>query len=128
MPCTGFPSVNNLLEDSRIPKHCWVHGLRVFAFLTLLWLTIVSDVVFLAALDVKDVTVVGFPNAHGTRVLAPITAEAFSYRAGAATVGSRGPPPPPVPRGRARGGPRQNPQKRLDAFEFAAKSKARAKV
>jgi len=51
----------------------------VFAFLTLLWLTIVSDVVFLAALDVKDVTVVGFPNAHGTRVKAPITAAAFSY-------------------------------------------------
>ena len=43
------------------------------------WLTIVSDVVFRAALDVKDVTVVGFPNAHGTRVQTPITAAAFSY-------------------------------------------------
>jgi len=63
----------------RIPKHCWVYGLRVFAFLTLLWLTIVSDVVFLAALDVKDVTVVGFPNARGTRVQAPITDAAYSY-------------------------------------------------
>ena len=44
-----------------------------------MWLTIVSDVVFRAALDVKDVTVVGFPNAHGTRVQAPITVAAFSY-------------------------------------------------
>ena len=44
-----------------------------------MWLTIVSDVVLLAALDVKDVTVVGFPNAHGTRVQTPITAAAFSY-------------------------------------------------
>jgi len=43
------------------------------------WLTIVSDVVFRAALDAKDVTVVGFPNAHGTRVQKPITAAAFSY-------------------------------------------------
>ena len=42
-----------------------------------MWMTIVSDTVFLAALDVKDVTVVGFPNAHGTRVKAPIGPEAY---------------------------------------------------
>jgi hypothetical protein len=47
--------------------------------LILLGLTIVPDTVFLAALDVKDVAVVGFPNAHGTRVQAPIGLEAFSY-------------------------------------------------
>ncbi len=53
--------------------------MRVVASLTLLWLTIVSDAVFLASLDVKDVTVVGFPNAHGTRVQAPITPAAYLY-------------------------------------------------
>ena len=42
-------------------------------------LTIVPDTVFLAALDVKDVAVVGFPNAYGTKVQAPIGLEAFSY-------------------------------------------------
>ncbi len=56
-----------------------MYGLRVVESLTLLWLTIVSDAVFLAALDVKDVTVIGFPNAPGTRVQAPITPAAYSY-------------------------------------------------
>ena len=39
----------------------------------------VPDTVFLAALDVKDVTVVGFPIAHGTRVTSPFGPEAYKY-------------------------------------------------
>ena len=73
------PRCQQSVSGLSYPQTLLVYGLRVFAFLTLLWLTIVSDVVFLAALDVKDVTVVGFPNAHGTRVQAPITDAAYSY-------------------------------------------------
>ena len=72
-------TIQKVRRLSLFPKECCLSGQRTHSVWYPVGVPIVPDTVFLAALDVEVVKVVGFPNAHGTTLTSPFGREAYDY-------------------------------------------------
>jgi hypothetical protein len=72
-------TIQKVRRLSLFPKECCLSGQRTHSVWYPVGVPIVPDTVFLAALGVEVVKVVGFPNAHGTTLTSPFGREAYDY-------------------------------------------------